>query len=57
VRLRDVPAEDLHAFKAGMRKRLNQILLEVWGPYLSLPAIPGSDLILDSVLNYVIAKM
>jgi hypothetical protein len=57
LRLRDVPAEDLHAFKAGMRKRLNQMLREVWGPYLSLPAIPGSDLILDSVLNYVIAKM
>jgi Patatin-like phospholipase len=57
LRLRDVPAEDLHAFKVGMRKRLNEMLRELWGPYLSLPAIPGSDLILDSLLNYVIAKM
>jgi hypothetical protein len=57
LRLKDVPAADLHLFKAGMRKRLNQMLREAWGPYFSLPAIPGSDLILDSLLNYVIAKM
>jgi len=57
LRLKDVPAADLHLFKAGMRKRLNQMLREAWGPYLSLPAIPGSDLILDSLLNYMIAKM
>jgi hypothetical protein len=57
LRLRDVPAADMHAFKAGMRKRLNQMLREAWGPFFSLPAIPGSDLILDSLLNHLIARM
>jgi hypothetical protein len=26
--------------KAGLRKRFNQMLRELWGPYLSLPAVP-----------------
>jgi hypothetical protein len=52
-----VPEKDLQAFKAGMRKRLNQMLREMWGPVLSLPAIPGSDLILESVLDRMISKM
>ena len=57
LRLSDVPVADLQAFKSGMRKRLNQMLREMWGPYVSLAAVPGADLILDSALNYVIAKM
>jgi len=56
LKLRDVPTADLQAFKAGLRKRLNEMLKEVWGPVFSLPAIPGSDLILDALLNYMIAK-
>jgi len=56
LKLRDVPPADLQVFKAGMRKRLNQILREVSGPVFSLPAIPGADLILDSVLNYMVSK-
>ena len=56
LKLKDVPAADLQAFKAGLRKRLNQMLREMWGPYFSLPAIPGSDLILDALLNYVFSK-
>ena len=56
LKLSHVPVADLQAFKAGARKRLNQMLRELWGPYVSLPAIPGSDLILDSFLNHVIAK-
>jgi hypothetical protein len=57
LRLSQVPSKDLQAFKAGMRKRLNQMLREIWGPTLSLPAMPGADLLLDSVLNYLIAKL
>jgi hypothetical protein len=57
LRLSDVPLADLQAFKSGMRKRLNQMLREMWGPYVSLAAVPGADLILDSALNYVIAKL
>ncbi len=57
LKLRQVPEADLHAFKAGMRKRLNQMLREMWGPIWSLPAVPGSDLILDSVLDRMISKM
>jgi hypothetical protein len=57
LKLKDVPVADLQTFKAGMRKRLNQMLGELWGPFLSLPAEPVADLILDSALNYVIAKM
>lgn len=57
LRLKDVPVTDLQTFKTGMRKRLNQMLRELWGPYLSLPAEPVVDLILDSALNYVIAKL
>jgi hypothetical protein len=57
LKLRNVPEADLKAFKAGMRKRLNQMLHELWGPVWSLAAIPGSDLILDSLLDRVIAKM
>lgn len=57
LRLSDVPVADLQAFKSGMRKRLNQMLREMWGPYISLAAVPGADLILDSALNYVIAKL
>lgn len=45
------------AFKAGLRKRLNQMLREMWGPFLSAPAIPGADLRRDSVLTHLIAKM
>lgn len=56
LKLKAVPVADLQAFKTGVRKRLNQMLRELWGPYLSLPAIPGSDLILDAALNHVIAK-
>jgi hypothetical protein len=40
-----------------MRKRMNQLLRELWGPYVSLPALPVADLILDSALNHVIAKL
>jgi predicted acylesterase/phospholipase RssA len=57
LKLSQVPVSDLQTFKAGMRKRLNQMLRELWGPYLSLPAAPMADLILDSALNYVIAKL
>jgi len=57
MKMSQVPEGDLHAFKSGMRKRLNEMLKEMWGPVWSLPAIPGSDLILDSVLNRLIAKM
>jgi hypothetical protein len=57
LRMSHVPEKDLQAFKAAMRKRLNQMLREIWGPVLSLPAIPGSDLILESVLDRMISKM
>jgi hypothetical protein len=57
LRLSQVPVSDLQAFKAGMRKRMNQLLRELWGPYVSLPALPVADLILDSALNHVIAKL
>ena len=56
LRMAQVPVGDLSTFKAGMRKRLNQMLRELWGPVLSLPAIPGSDLILESILDRLIAK-
>jgi hypothetical protein len=57
LKLSHVPVADLQAFKAGLRKRLNQMLREQWGPYLSLPAEPVADLLLDSALNYMIAKL
>ncbi len=57
LRLSQVPTADLQAFKAGIRKRLNQMLREMWGPYLSAPAMPGADLLLDSILNHLISKM
>ena len=57
LKLKDVPIADLQTFKTGMRKRLNQMLRELWGPCVSLPAEPMADLILDSALNYVIAKL
>lgn len=57
LKLSHVPDEDLHAFKAGLRKRLNQALREIWGPVLALPAVPGSDLILESLLDRMIATM
>jgi hypothetical protein len=57
LKLRDVPEDDLRAFKTGMRKRLNEMLKEMWGPIWSLAAVPGSDLILDSILDRMIAKM
>ncbi len=50
------PVADLQAFKTGLRKRLNEMLRELLGPYLSLPAMPGADMILESILNHVIAK-
>jgi hypothetical protein len=56
LKLRDVPSADLQGFKTGLRKRLNEMLKEMWGPYLSLPAIPGADLILNSMLDYIIAR-
>jgi hypothetical protein len=57
LRMSQVPEKDLHVFKAGMRKRFSQMLRKMWGPVLSLPAIPGSDLILESVLDRMISKM
>lgn len=57
LRLGQVPAADLQAFKAGLRKRFNQMLHEACGPYVSLPIVPGADLILDSVMNHLIAKL
>jgi hypothetical protein len=56
LKLSQVPVSDLQTFKAGVRKRLNGILRELWGPYVSLPAQPMADLILDSALNHIIAK-
>jgi hypothetical protein len=57
LKMSQVPNTDLHAFKAGMRKRLNEMLREIWGPILSLSAIPGSDLIIDSILDRMIARL
>ena len=57
LKLSQVPLADLQTFKTGMRNRLNQMLRDLWGPYLSLPAMPVADLILDSALNHVIAKL
>jgi hypothetical protein len=57
LKLRDIPEADLKAFKTGMRKRLNEMLRELWGPVWSLAAVPGSDLILDSILDRMISKM
>ena len=57
LKMSHVPVADLQSFKAGARKRLNRLLRELWGPHLALPAIPGSDLILDSILNHLIARM
>jgi Patatin-like phospholipase len=55
IRLSQIPRADLQAFKDGARKRLNQMLRELWGPF-ALPAVPGADLILNAVLDYVISK-
>ncbi len=57
LKVQNVPAADMKAFKAGMRKRLNQMLHELFGPVWSLAAIPGSDLILDSILDRIVARM
>jgi hypothetical protein len=57
LKLSQVPLADLQTFKTGMRNRLNQMLRDLWGPYVSLPAMPVADLILDSALNHVIAKL
>jgi predicted acylesterase/phospholipase RssA len=57
LKLNQVPYADLVAFKAGMRTRLNEMLREMWGPIFSLPAIPGGDLILDSILDRLISKL
>lgn len=56
LRLNQVLQADLQAFKAGMRRRINQMLREMWGDLVALPAIPGSDLILSSLLDRMIAK-
>lgn len=56
LKLSQVPQADLQAFKAGLRKRLNQMLRELLGPYLSLPALPGSDLILNLLVDHMISK-
>ncbi len=56
ISLGQVPNSDLCLFKAGMRRRVNRMLEEMWGPVLSLPAIPGSDLILEPVLERMIAR-
>ena len=42
---------------AQARLRLNQMLRELWGPYLSVPAVPVADVIPDSALNYLIARL
>lgn len=55
--LRLVPAADRNAFKAGLRKRLNEALREMWGPVLSLPAIPGADFILDALIDRMISRL
>ena len=57
LKMSQVPEDDLRAFKNGIRKRLNEMLKELWGPIRSLPAIPGSDIILESVLNRLISKV
>jgi hypothetical protein len=56
LKMSHVPVAHSQEFKVGARKRLNQMLRELWGPYVSLPAVPGSDLILDSFLNHIIPK-
>jgi hypothetical protein len=50
-KLSHVLVADVQAFKAGLHKQLNQMLRELWGPYLSRPAVPVANLILDSALN------
>jgi predicted acylesterase/phospholipase RssA len=57
LKMANVPQADLQNFKAGMRERFNQMLRELCGPYLSLPALPFGDLILDSALNHLISKL
>jgi len=56
LKMSQVPVADLQAFKAGMRKRLNQMLRELWGTCASLPVSPVADLLLDSALDHLIAK-
>jgi hypothetical protein len=57
LKLRDVPGETLELFKVGVRRRLHQILGEMWGPFVSSAAQPIANLILDSTLNSLIARL
>jgi Patatin-like phospholipase len=57
LKLSKVPKENLRLFKASMRNRLKQMLDELWGPYLSLAAAPVANLILESALDSLIAKL
>lgn len=56
LRMSQVPAADLQNFKAGMRKRLNQLLKEICGSFLALPAEAVTDPILNMLLDHLIAK-
>jgi hypothetical protein len=56
LRLSEVPAADIATFKAGMKKRLNQMLRELVGP-MAILADPGADILLNIALDHVIARM
>jgi len=55
LQLNQVPAADLSMFKAGMKKRLNQMLHELMGRTAFI-ADPVADAVLGGVLDYVIYR-
>lgn len=56
LKMSQVPAPDLKAFKAGMSKRLDEILKETWGPVRSTLARIPARLALNLLLNRLIEK-
>src|ERR1700760_675434 len=56
LKMRDVPVADLRALKRAIRRRINHMLRESLGPTLAFPAMPEADLILEALLNYLIAR-
>jgi hypothetical protein len=54
LKMSKAPAQDLKAFRRGMRKRVNQMLREGMGPLGALPFYAPADILLRGILTKVI---
>jgi Patatin-like phospholipase len=55
LKLSAVPAAEIQGFKAGLRNRVKEMARELLGPVFSIPADPFLELVVDELVNRLVA--